>query len=100
MAKTIIWSHKARIKLYALLEFYAERNGSKKYSAKLFSKFNKEIKLLIKNPQLGIQTSREEIRGLIVLDYIIFYEITNQNIIIHTIWSTNQNPDNLDISIP
>ncbi|MFW0715669.1 type II toxin-antitoxin system RelE/ParE family toxin [Pedobacter sp. N23S346] len=97
MAKEIIWSHKARIKLYALLEYYAQRNGSKKYSAKLFSKFNKEIKLLIRNPQLGIQSSKAEIRGLIVLDYIIFYEIDNQSIIIHTIWASNQNPDNLDI---
>ena len=97
MAKKIIWSHKAKIKIYGLLEFYAQRNGNKKYSAKLFSRFNKEIKHLIRNPQLGIQTSKEEIRGLIVLDYIIFYEIDNQNIIIHTIWATNQNPENLNI---
>ncbi|RDC54995.1 type II toxin-antitoxin system RelE/ParE family toxin [Pedobacter chinensis] len=95
MAKKIIWSHKARIKLYAILDFYAKRNGNKKYSAKLYKRFNKEIKQLIRNPQLGIQSSNKNIRGLIVLDYIIFYESDNLQITIHTIWPTNQNPDKL-----
>jgi len=97
MAKKIIWSHKARIKLFTILEFYAQRNGNKKYSAKLYKRFNKEIKLLIRNPQLGIQSSKDNIRGLIILDYIIFYESNDFQIIIHTIWLTNQNPDDLII---
>lgn len=66
MAKEIIWSHKAKIKLYFILEFYANRNGNKKYSAKLYKRFNKEIKLVIKNPNLGIQSSDPNIRGLII----------------------------------
>jgi len=57
MAKKVIWTHKARIKLYKILEYYAERNGSKKYLAKLYTRFNQEIKLLLKNPELGIQLS-------------------------------------------
>ncbi len=97
MAKKIIWSHKATIKLFTILEFYAQRNGNKKYSAKLYKRFNKEIKLLIRNPQLGIQSSKDNIRGLIILDYIIFYESNDLQIIIHTIWPTNQNPDDLNI---
>jgi len=95
MAKKIIWSHKARIKLYAILEFYAQRNGNKKYSAKLYKRFNKDIKLLLKNPHLGIQSSKKDIRGLIILDYIIFYEENDLQIVIHTIWPNNQNPDKL-----
>lgn len=96
MGKKIIWSHKAKIKLYAILEFYAQRNGNKKYSAKLYKIFNKNIKLLLKNPELGIQSSIKEIRGVIVLDYIIFYESNDYQIIIHTIWPTNQNPESLN----
>ena len=76
MAKKIIWSHKARIKLLAILEFYSERNGNKKYAAKLYNIFNKEIKLLIRNPDLGIQSSNLAVRGLIVMDYIIFMKLT------------------------
>ncbi|ARS42535.1 hypothetical protein CA265_23890 [Sphingobacteriaceae bacterium GW460-11-11-14-LB5] len=100
MAKEIIWSHKAKIKLYFILEFYANRNGNKKYSAKLYKRFNKEIKLVIKNPNLGIQSSDPNIRGLIIFDFIIFYEVSDTQIIIHTIWQTHQNPDKLIVEIP
>lgn len=44
--RKIVWSHRARIKLYAILEFYSERNKSKAYSAKLYAKFNRQVKLL------------------------------------------------------
>lgn len=55
----IIWSHRARIKLYSILEFYADRNNSKIYSAKLYTRFNKEIKLLANHGRFG---GRKELR--------------------------------------
>ena len=93
----IVWSHRARIKLYSILEFYADRNKSKIYSAKLYTRFNKEIKLLAKHPNLGIKTEIESVRGLIVGEFIIYYEHQDNTIIIHTIWDSRQNPDNLTI---
>lgn len=63
----IIWSQRARLKLYSILEFYAERNKSKVYSAKLYARFNNEIKLLAKHPNLGIKTEIQSVRGLIVV---------------------------------
>ena len=93
----IIWSHRARIKLYSILEFHADRNKNKIYSAKLYTRFNKEIKLLAKHPNLGIKTEIESVRGLIVGEFIIYYEHQNDTITIHTIWDSRQNPDNLTI---
>ncbi len=99
MAKRkIIWSHRAWIKLYSILEFYADRNKSKIYSAKLYTRFNKEIKLLAKHPNLGIRTEIESVRGLIVGEFIIYYEHQDNTIIIHTIWDSRQNPDKLTIT--
>jgi len=98
MAKRkIIWSHRARITLYSILNFYAERNKSKFYSAKLYKKFHQEIRILKKYPDIGIRTEMENMRGLITGNYIIYYEITDTSIIIHTIWDSRQNPDNLKI---
>lgn len=91
----IIWSHRARIKLYSILEFYADRNKSKIYSTKLYTRFNKEIKLLAKHPNLGIKTEIQSVRGLIVGEFIIYYEHHENTIIIHTIWDSRQNPDKL-----
>jgi plasmid stabilization system protein ParE len=92
--RTIIWSRRATIKLYSILEFYILRNKSKTYSTKLFRKINKEIKLLRNNPDLGIKTTEETIRGLIIESYIIYYQVTENEIIIHSIWDSRQNPEN------
>ena len=95
--RKIIWSHRAKIKLYKILEYYIERNKSNTYSKKLYCKFNKELKLLLKHPEVGIKTEIDSVRGLIVDEYILYYEIEKENIIIHTVWDCRQNPDDLII---
>ncbi len=98
MAKRkIVWSHRARIKLLMILEFYNERNKSKTYSKKLYSKFNKELLLLLTQPEIGIKTELEVVRGLIVDEFILFYELTSEMIIVHTLWDSRQNPSDLRI---
>lgn len=98
MAKRrIIWSHKAKIKLFVMLDFYTERNKSNTFSKNIYKKFNKELSLLIKQPEIGIKTDLEFIRGLIVDEFILFYEISSDKIIIHTIWDCKQNPNDLII---
>lgn len=93
----IIWSHRAEIKLFRILEFYAERNKSKTYSAKLYQRIDKELKLLLKQPKLGLNTEIESVRGLIVDNFILFYEFDFGKIIVHSIWDCRQNPDDLKI---
>ncbi len=98
MAKRkIAWSQSANIRLFQILDFYAQRNGNKTYSIKLFKKFKKELTLLKKQPEIGILTEHESIRGLIVEDFILFYEITDNTIIVLTVWDCRQNPDNLNL---
>ena len=98
MAKRkIIWSVRAQKKLQDILQFYTERNGSKRYSNKLYLKISKSIRLLEKYPGIGHKTEFDFIRGLIVDSFIIFYEIGDKEIIIHSIWDCKQNPDKLKI---
>jgi plasmid stabilization system protein ParE len=98
MAKRkIVWSHRARIKLFMILEFYSERNKSKTYSKKLYTRFNKEVSLLLKQPDIGIKTELLNVRGLIVDEYILFYEVTSEMIIVHALWDSRQNPADLKI---
>lgn len=98
MAKRkIIWSHRAEIRLFEMLEFYAQRNKSKTYSAKVYQKLNRELLILLKHPDIGLNTEIESVRGLIVDDYILFYEYDNDKIVIHSIWDCRQNPDDLCI---
>ena len=60
MAKRkIVWSNRAKIRLYAILDFYIVRNKSKTYSTKLQKLISKEINLLLKQPDLGLKTSED-----------------------------------------
>ncbi|WP_233632670.1 type II toxin-antitoxin system RelE/ParE family toxin [Parapedobacter sp. ISTM3] len=79
------------------MEFYAERSQSTAYSTKLYKLFTKNTRLLLKHPQLGIKTSIEGVRGLIVSDYILFYEFIDDAVVIHTLWPCKQNPEDLVI---
>jgi toxin YoeB len=90
--RKIIWSTRSKARLYAILEFYIERNKSKSYSIKLYRLISREVKLLQKYPELGLKTTDDSIRGLIIENYILYYEITEESIIIHTIWDNRQDP--------
>jgi len=94
MAKRkIVWSNRAIKRLYGILEFYNQRNKSKAYSKKLYQLIQNQVKVLFKFPEIGLKTTEETTRGLIVDDYIIYYQITEDKIIIHTVWDCRQNPD-------
>ncbi len=98
MAKRkIIWSQRANVKLFTILEFYSERNKSKSYAKKLYQKFEKDLRILLKQPNLGLRTEIDTVRALIVDEFIIFYEFDSEYIIIHTLWDCKQNPDDLVI---
>ena len=53
------WSIEARLDLLDILDFYSQRNGNAVYSKKLYSKINKSIVLIIRNPSIGLQTNIE-----------------------------------------
>ena len=95
--RQVIWSHKARIKLVQILDFYIERNQNKIYSIKLNTEIKNQINILLKQPDIGIKTGIESIRGLIIKDITIFYENKKDYIVIHSIWDCRQNPDDLQI---
>lgn len=91
------WSHRAKISLFRILDFYAERNKSASYSKKLYKRFNKELSVLTRQPNIGIKTDFESVRGLIVDDFILFYEIKEDSIVVLTVWDCRQNPADLVI---
>jgi plasmid stabilization system protein ParE len=95
--RKIIWSPVAKRKLFLILEYFIERNQSNTYSLKLYNLFQKELTLLEHNPDIGIKTDLANIRGLIVSDYTLFYEVTDTNITVQTIWDNRQDPDDLKI---
>ena len=98
MAKReVIWTTVSEIQLQEILEFFVKRNKSSQYSRKLYRKIKSELKTAAKNPEIGIRTKLDHIRGLIIEDYIIFYEIFEDKILVLKVWDCRQNPDILNI---
>jgi plasmid stabilization system protein ParE len=98
MAKReVIWTKNSEIQLQQILEFFIKRNKSGLYSRKLYNKIKKELLTVSKNPELGLKTKLDQIRGLIIEDYILFYEILENQIVILKVWDCRQNPDKLNI---
>ena len=98
MAKReVIWTKNSEIQLQDILVFFTKRNQSGLYSRKLYKRFKKELRTVSNNPELGIKTKLDQVRGLIIEDYILFYEILEDRIIILKVWDCRQNPDKLNI---
>jgi toxin YoeB len=94
MAKRkIVWSSKAKIDLFQILEYFYIRNGSKVYSVKLNSKIRKAIRLLSNHTFLGLKSDVENIRVLVEGDYAIFYQVDKETIKITAIFDCRQNPN-------
>lgn len=91
----IIWSPRAKLDLFEILDFYYKRNGSKAYSVKLNEKFRKAIKLLEKYPALGIRTDISNVRVLVEGNYAVFYLIKTEVIEILSIWDCRKNPEEI-----
>ena len=94
MAKyKVEWSFEARLDLIDILEFYRIRNKSSLYSKKLNSKITKSIKLISKNPLIGLHSQIDTVRALITGDYQIIYEIFDNVILIIMIWDCRRDPE-------
>jgi toxin YoeB len=63
MAKRkIVWSNRAIKRLYGILESYDQRNKSKTYTNKFYRLLQKEVKILIKFPEIGLKTTEDSAR--------------------------------------
>ena len=99
MAKReIVWTKNSEIQLQEILEFYTQRNKSRNYSLKLYRNFKTELKNVALKPEIGLKTKLDQIRGLIVGDFILFYKILDDKILVLKVWNCKQNPDKLNIS--
>lgn len=90
--RKVIWSNKAKARLYEIYEYYNSRNKSTSYSRQLNQKIHQHITLIHNHPEIGIATDLENVRGLIMNDYVLFYEVLAQFILIHSILDTRQSP--------
>ena len=96
MIKSIVWSAVAKRNLKEIKRFYDLRNQNSEYSKKLLRVFKNAANLIERQPRIGKNTDKAGIKGLIVLNYIIFYEILHSHILILMVWDCRRDPKQLE----
>ena len=95
--RELIWSPQAKIELLEILEFYKKRNGNATYSRKLYTRIEELLELCKTYSFIGKQTDYENVRALVVDDYLIFYEVGTTEFVVLTVWNSKRNPKDLKI---
>ncbi|MEO6330568.1 MAG: type II toxin-antitoxin system RelE/ParE family toxin [Ginsengibacter sp.] len=92
MGKRITWTRRAHNDRQEILLYWKHRNQSSTYSKKLNNLFKTAINLITIHPNIGRKTNIERVRVKLVRDYLLFYEIDEEEIFILTIWDNRRNP--------
>ncbi len=99
MAKRKInWTEKANFERKEILQYWINRNKSKRYSIRLNKLFVETIKKTAENPMIGRKTDFDEnIRVKIVRDYLLFYKFDDKQLKVLSIWDGNRDDNKLEV---
>jgi plasmid stabilization system protein ParE len=95
VARRIVWTSSAKLQLKTIFEYFNFRNKSKLYSLKLNTRIQIELKTILQQPNIGKKTDSINVRGLLIENYYVFYEINETHIVILSVWDTRQDPKRL-----
>ncbi|MCT4331057.1 type II toxin-antitoxin system RelE/ParE family toxin [Elizabethkingia anophelis] len=96
-ARKIIWMQKANIERRDILEYWIDRNKSKKFSIKLNKLIVGTIKQIAENLGIGRKTNLENVRVKIIRDYLLFYEFDENYLKILTLWDGRRDENSLQV---
>ena len=93
MSKKVVWSNQAINELESTLSYWTKRNKSSDYSNKIIRKTDEVVKLIVLNPDIGLNTKFESTRMKLVMDrFYLFYRDQDKILEIVKFWDTRQNP--------
>ena len=93
MAKIIIiWTERASIELYEILDYYAYRNKSKIYSIKLHKEIQNKLKILDFTITLPQKTSKPNIFYFTHKHILLFFSFTKNTIYVKSLSDERRNP--------
>ena len=92
MAKRLIWSENSIQELNSILSFWNENNQSTSYSSKLLKRILFVLELVCENNYLGKPTSKQNVRLTIIDNFLVYYEIMEEDIFVLTIFDGRRNP--------
>jgi plasmid stabilization system protein ParE len=97
MAKRrVIWTSRAHSELYEILDYYARRNKSRIYSAKLHSNIKQKLKSLDFSIALPQKTSKPNIFYFTHNHISVFFSFQDNDIFVKSVWDERRNPQSIE----
>jgi toxin YoeB len=94
--KKVVWTRKAEIQLFSVMDYYAERNQSDCYSLKLELEINDALENLDFSVSLPKKVFNQPLYYIVYNHIRAFFEIETNTIIVILIWDERRNPANLE----
>ncbi len=95
MVRRIVWVYQAQKDRNQIFTYWVNRNKSNTFSRKLNRIIRESLDIISKYPFIGKLTDKPNVRIKIVLDYLLIYEITENEIVVLRIWDSRRNPGEL-----
>lgn len=93
--RKIIWSKTADIQFNGVLEYWLNRNKSNRYPKRLIRSTIKRTEDIANNPEIYKQTEVSGYRVSVLENFSIYYQVTDDAILIAAFWDNRQDPDRL-----
>jgi len=93
--KKIIWTETAAWQRRSILEYWLERNQSPNYSLRLLRLSNEKVNMIADNPLLYKAAEFPNTRVAAMGHFSLFYNISDDAIIITAFWDNRQDPKEL-----
>ncbi|MBK7763240.1 MAG: type II toxin-antitoxin system RelE/ParE family toxin [Bacteroidetes bacterium] len=95
MVKSVILTLEADVERKQILQYWNERNHSNNYSKKLDKVFRANFNMLASFPKMGKSLGINDLRVLVVKDYLFVYREIEEFVEIISIWDSRRDPNKL-----
>lgn len=89
--RKIIWTKTANEERKAILDYWINRNLSKRFSIRLNKMIIEALHIIAIYPESGRKTNEGNTRVKVIRDYLLFYDYNFNEIIVLSIWDANRN---------
>lgn len=93
--RAVRWTETAAFQRREILKYWTDRNKSTLYSEKLIKLISEKIKMILQNPISFKLTDFPNTRVSALGHFSIYYQITENELIITAFWDNRQNPNKL-----
>jgi plasmid stabilization system protein ParE len=95
--KKVIWTRKAEIQMYVIMDYYVDRNKSDSYSLKLQSDIKQKLRKLDFTTTLPKKSSIKDLFYFIHNHISVFFLVHKEHIVVILVWDERRNPNDLNL---